>query len=126
CNASIPISAGPSKTVWSHDVGIFHQPVTELRRSAGSSPSAAAADAGRAQATANFTPLLGPLESSLTFSQLLNRSDRMMLAIGGGSINQPGSEIGGRSLRCFSQLPPVSIEDIASDPEMFSAVRVRR
>ncbi len=129
CNASVPISAGPSKTVWSHDVGIFHQPVTELRRphlSSSANPSGAPSDAGSAQQTASFTPLLDPLESSLALAQLLNRSDRMMVAVGGGAINQAGSEIRRRSLRCFSQLPPVSMEDLASDPGMISAVRVRR
>ena len=128
CNASIPISAGPSKTAWSHDVGIFHQPVTELRRTSGSSPADSAGAPGDgidARPTASFTPLLDPLESSLAFAQLLNRSDRTMLAIGGGAINQAGSETRRRSLRCFSQLPAVSMEDIASDPGLISAVRVR-
>src|SRR5690606_22345168 len=108
------------------DVGIFHQPVTELRRSAVASSAATPTDPNSPRRVANFTPLLDPLESSLTLSQLLNRSDRMMLAIGGGAINQPGSEIRRRSLRCFSQLPPVSMEDLAADPGMISAVRVRR
>src|SRR5690606_12581424 len=79
-----------------------------------------------ASQTVSFTPLLDPLESSLALAQLLNRSDRMMVAVGGGAINQAGSEIRRRSLRCFAQLPPVSMEDLASDPGMISAVRVRR
>lgn len=125
CNASVPISGGPSKSAWSHDIGIFHQPITEVRRPTAGSATLAGNES-TTRASAHFTPLLDPLESSLTVAQLLNRSDRMMIAIGGGAISQPGSEIRRRSLRCFSQLPPVSMEDLASDPGMISAVRVRR
>ena len=145
CNASVPVSMDGGPPPQAYLAAVFHQPVSDAQRFEpgpfSNAQLAGASDLGPdnnpvsdSLAKANeiaspmlpgVTSLLEPIESSLALAHLVNRSDRNIVAIGGGGINQPASDVRRRSLRTFAELPPVMMFDVESKETGSAALRVR-
>jgi len=132
CNASVPVPIISGQTPLSYFAAAFHQPISDasgFESGRGGSetiePTELPLPSLSPESKHGVTPLLEPTESSLALAHLLNRSDRTLLTIGGGGIEQAGSEIRRHSLRAFASLPPVLMNDVASSNAGMSAVRVR-
>ena len=141
CNTSVPVSMAGGPPPQAYLAAIFHQPVSDAQgfepgpfvseKSAGQgdldlpSDPVPAARPVAAPSLPGVTALLDPIESSLAMAHLVNRSDRSIVAIGGGGINQPASDVRRRSLRTFAELPPVMMFDVESKEKESAALRVR-
>lgn len=124
CNASVPIVDGVSPNSLMHDLALFRQPITSLatlRR-----PAVAKVESAPAATTGRLSPILDEAEAPLSLTQLLSRSDRLVIATGGGSSNQPGGEVRSRSLRRFSLLPPVRMDDVQLSEPVPAPIRLRQ
>ncbi len=139
CNASVPVSMESGPPPQAYLAAVFHQPISDARGfepgpfqdddSIGANDlelnSVMHANNVDMQSQLGVTALLDPTESSLAFANLLNRSDRSIIAIGGGGVNQPASDVRRRSLRSFAELPPVVMLDVESNDPGSAALRVR-
>lgn len=139
CNASVPISSSGGMVPGAFLAAVFHQPVSDVR---GFEPVAFVDKPGHlavhtasvgtvasekvvGSRVSGITPILDSVDSSLTFANLISRSDRLITIIGGGAMSQPGSDVRRRSLRTFAELPPVSMTDLESSDPLSSALKVR-
>ncbi|TVQ02600.1 MAG: hypothetical protein EA381_03070 [Planctomycetaceae bacterium] len=133
CSASVSVAGTTSPTPLNHDIAIFFQPISEIAfpvASPGADASAADAllslgDDGR-DASIRLTPRLDERESAFAMAQLLARSDRLAIVWGGGDANQPGGEARRRSLRRFTQLPPIRMEDVRATEPLPASIRLRK
>lgn len=131
CNASIPVGVGASGTALLHELAIFRQPLSDspaegngpwvMDESVGGLGGSAAMTGG----SIRFSTLLDDIDASVMSGQLLTRSDRLAIAVGGGGVNQDGGEIRRRSLRRYAQLPPVLMQDVLLTDMAQSSVRLR-
>jgi hypothetical protein len=126
CNASVPVPLLAGQAPLVHNAGVFHQPLTAQSDFAPAGPDGQSSAANPFGPDHTVTPLLDTTESSLAMAQLLSRSDRSLIAIGGGGANQPASPIRRLSMNRFSKLPPVVMNDIESGDSVMTAVRVRQ
>ena len=128
CNASIAIAGGSDVDGLAHACGVFHHPVTEFRviTDIQARTAAAAGSAEGLAAIRRMSLLRDDVESALALAQLLGRSDRTMIALGGGANQQSVGEVCRRSLRRFSLLPPTAMQDVAATESASTAVRVRQ
>jgi len=139
CNASVPVPLDGDPAPLAYLAAAFHQPTSDAR---GFEPGLSGlkgvdptGDADRVAAglidavidnsQSGVTALLDPTESSIALAHLLNRSDRTIMAIGGGAANQPASDVRRRSLRSFAELPPVAMTDVESSVSAMASLRVR-
>lgn len=139
CNASVPVSMDGGPPPQAYLAAVFHQPVSDARVfESGPYPSGdlegasgldldatALVDTGEMQPQPGVTALLDPIDSALAFANLVNRSDRSIVAIGGGGMNQSASDVRRRSLRSFAELPPVVMLDAESNDPGNASLRVR-
>jgi hypothetical protein len=141
CNTSVPVSMDGGPPPQAYLAAIFHQPVSDARGfEPGPFANAKLAAANELDPDSDpvtevkplattllpgVTALLDPIESSLALAHLVNRSDRSIVALGGGGINQPASDVRRRSLRTFAELPPVMMVDVQSSESGSAALRVR-
>lgn len=139
CNASVPVPLDGEPAPLAYLAAAFHQPTSDARAFepgiSGVKESDAMSDVDRVaaglidavieQAQSGVTALLDPTESSVALAHLLNRSDRAIVAIGGGAANQPASDVRRRSLRSFAELPPVVMTDVESSVPTTASLRVR-
>lgn len=130
CNASITVQPADDSAVLSYKAATFHQPITAVAdyfpqpASATSEPLTEPPLADN-PLSPGVTPLLDPTESALALAHLLSRGDRGLLAIGGGAMNQPGSDVRRRSLLAFTSLPSISMPDVPSRDASAAMLRVR-
>lgn len=125
CNASIPIVDGANQSMLMHDLALFRQPITP-RSWIGSLDEAARGSADRGAAAGRLCPILDEAEAPLSLTNLLSRSDRLVVASGGGGSNQPGGEVRRRSLHRYSLLPPVRMEDVQPAEAVPQPIRLRQ
>jgi len=139
CNASVPVPLDGEPTPLAYLAATFHQPTSDASGfepgPSGSTESDSVNDVDRVvaglidavieQSQSGVTALLDPTESSLALAHLVNRSDRAIVAIGGGAANQPASDVRRRSLRSFAELPPVAMTDVESSVPAMTSLRVR-
>ncbi len=131
CNASIPVGVGAAGTALLHELAIFRQPLSD---SPAEGNGLGAMDelvggfggsSAMAEGSIRFSTLLDDVDASVMSGQLLTRSDRLAIAVGGGGVNQDGGEIRRRSLRRYTQLPPVLMQDVLLTDMAQSSVRLR-
>jgi len=133
CSASVSVTGAASPTPLIHDIAIFYQPITEVAFPAANLEVDAAfgntllspGDGGR-DASIRLTPRLDERESAFAMAHLLARSDRLAIVWGGGGANQPGGEARRRSLRRFTQLPPIRMEDVRAAETLPASIRLRQ
>jgi len=139
CNASVPVPLDGDPAPLAYLAAAFHQPTSDprgfepgLSGLGGADPmsdvdrvTAGLIDAVIENSQSVVTALLDPTESSIALAHLLNRSDRVIVAIGGGAANQPASDVRRRSLRSFAELPPVAMTDVESSVPAMTSLRVR-
>lgn len=139
CNASVPVSMAGGSPPLAYLAAVFHQPVSDAAGfepgpygnggSVGASDfdldAVPFVDGVNTPSQSGVTTLLDPTESSLAFAHLVNRSDRRLVAIGGGAVNQPASDVRRRSLRSFAELPPVMMNDVEPTKPLGTSLRVR-
>jgi hypothetical protein len=131
CNASIPVGVGASGTALLHELAIFRQPLSDSPAE-GNAPwqmgelvGGFGGSSAMAECSNRFSALLDDIDASVVSGQLLTRSDRLAIAVGGGGVNQDGGEIRRRSLRRYTQLPPVLMQDVLLTDMAQSSVRLR-
>jgi len=139
CNASVPVPLDGEPAPLAYLAAAFHQPTSDAR---GFEPglsglteadpmsdvdrvTAGLIDAVIENSQSGVTALLDPTESSIALAHLLNRSDRAIVAIGGGAANQAASDVRRRSLRSFAELPPVGMTDVEASVPAMASLRVR-
>lgn len=129
CSASVSLAGTGAVTPLTHELGLFHQPISRAAVATRGLPTD-----DRSTHSANLdphprvtlTPRLDDTESAIAIAQLLGRSDRLVVARGGGGIHQPGGEVRRNSLRRFAMLPPVAMEDVRAAEPVSAAIRLRQ
>lgn len=122
CGTSVRVGDTNGDRLMAHQIGLFHQPATRIVPPAEGSEGSRA---GVASIPGGLAAWQDETDAALSVSQLLGRSDRTMLIVGGAGANQPGGAIRRNSLRRFAQLPAIGMQDGPPGEAMASAVRLR-